>query len=37
MLVKDKITGRLYDPQKEFNKLLSDPKIVDLFKRLKLR
>ena len=35
MLVKDKITGLLYDPKKEFDKLLSDPKTIKILKRLK--
>jgi len=37
MLVKDIKTGKVYDPQVEFGKLLNKPEIVAIFKRLKVR
>jgi hypothetical protein len=34
-LVKDKKTGKLYDPDKQFNKLMKDPKTIAQLKRMK--
>jgi hypothetical protein len=33
-LVKDRKTGKMYNPKKEFDKLMSDPKTVDQMKRM---
>ena len=35
MLVKDRVTGEMYDPQVEFEKLLQDPEVVDQMVRMK--
>jgi hypothetical protein len=35
MLVKDIKTGKLYNPQIEFDKLMEDPETVKIMKRLK--
>lgn len=37
MLVKDKVTGDLYDPEVEFAALLSDPKVIEQLKRMQLQ
>lgn len=34
-LVKDRKTGKMYDPDKEFDKLMSNPKTISMFKRMK--
>ena len=35
LMVKDRKTGKTYDPHKELNKLLHHPKTVAQFKRMK--
>ena len=35
MLVKDRVTGKMYDPQIEFEKLLRDPEVIDQMVRMK--
>ena len=35
MMVQCKKTGRRYDPQVEFRKLLNDPAILAVFQRLR--
>lgn len=37
MLIQDKKTGRWYDPVVEFEKLMKDPKVIAVMKRLKDR
>ncbi len=34
VLVKDKVSGKLYDPKKEFNNLLKKPEVVSQLKRM---
>ena len=37
MLVKDKVTGVMYDPEVEFDKLLNSHEFIAIMKRLKDR
>ena len=34
-LVKDRVTGKMYDPDKEFDKLMHKPDTVAMLKRMK--
>jgi hypothetical protein len=34
-LVKDRKTGEMYDPDKEFNKLINSPEYIAMLKRMK--
>ncbi len=35
MLVEDRVTGEMYDPQVEFEKLLQNPEVIDQMVRMK--
>jgi hypothetical protein len=35
MLVQDRVTGEMYDPQAEFEKLLQNPEVIDQMVRMK--
>ena len=37
LLVQDRKTGELYDPQEKFDELMNKPEIMDVMKRLKVR
>lgn len=37
MLVKDKVTGDMYDPEVEFAALLANPDVIQLLNRIQLQ